>query len=34
MVPAKRMMRILDLWCGPTHVNLKRKAESMGAYHI
>lgn len=22
----------LGLWCGPTHVNLKRKAESIGAY--
>lgn len=22
----------LGLWCGPTHVNLKRKAESLGAY--
>lgn len=22
----------LGLWCGPTHVNLKRKAESVGAY--
>jgi (E)-4-hydroxy-3-methylbut-2-enyl-diphosphate synthase len=22
----------LGLWCGPTHVNLKRRAESLGAY--
>ena len=22
----------LGLWCGPTHVNLKRKAETLGAY--
>jgi (E)-4-hydroxy-3-methylbut-2-enyl-diphosphate synthase len=22
----------LGLWCGPTHVNLKRKTETLGAY--
>jgi (E)-4-hydroxy-3-methylbut-2-enyl-diphosphate synthase len=22
----------LGLWCGPTHVNLKRKTETIGAY--
>jgi (E)-4-hydroxy-3-methylbut-2-enyl-diphosphate synthase len=22
----------LGLWCGPTHVNLKRKAESLGSF--
>jgi (E)-4-hydroxy-3-methylbut-2-enyl-diphosphate synthase len=22
----------LGLWCGPTHVNLKRKTETVGAY--
>ncbi|HEY7508722.1 MAG TPA: flavodoxin-dependent (E)-4-hydroxy-3-methylbut-2-enyl-diphosphate synthase, partial [Vicinamibacteria bacterium] len=22
----------LGLWCGPTHVNLKRKTEALGAY--
>jgi len=22
----------LGLWCGPTHVNLKRKTETLGSY--
>jgi (E)-4-hydroxy-3-methylbut-2-enyl-diphosphate synthase len=22
----------LGLWCGPTHVNLKRRTESLGAF--
>ena len=22
----------LGLWCGPTHVNLKKKTETVGAY--